>query len=86
MLVILFGTVQIARVFYIYHTLQKALRGGAGLVARASNVNYCDAADMTLADARTLIEGRPCAALARCLFPDADGELPAGALPSVSDD
>ena len=37
---------------------------------------------LTLADARPLIEGRPCAELARRLFPDADGELPAGALPA----
>lgn len=55
MLVILFGTVQIARVFYIYHTLQKALRGGAGLVAHASSVNYCDAGDMALVDARNFM-------------------------------
>jgi glutathione S-transferase len=37
---------------------------------------------LTLADARPLIEGRPCALLARALFPDADGELPAGSLPA----
>ncbi len=35
---------------------------------------------LTFADARPLIEGRPCAQLARELFPDADGELPAGAI------
>lgn len=55
MLVILFGTVQIARVFYVYHTLQKSLRGGGGLLARSVNVDYCDAADATLADARNFI-------------------------------
>jgi glutathione S-transferase len=38
---------------------------------------------LTLADVRPLIEGRPCAGLARTLFPDADGELPAGALHAV---
>jgi glutathione S-transferase len=38
---------------------------------------------LTLADARPLIEGRPCAALARALFPQADGELPAGSLPAA---
>jgi glutathione S-transferase len=38
---------------------------------------------LTFADARPLIEGRPCADLARALFPDTDGELPAGSLPSV---
>ena len=42
MLVLLFGGVEIARVFYMYHTLQKALRGGAGLLSRSVNVNYCD--------------------------------------------
>jgi glutathione S-transferase len=34
----------------------------------------------TIADARPLIETRPCAPLARALFPDADGEMPAGSL------
>jgi glutathione S-transferase len=38
---------------------------------------------MTLADARPLIEGRPCAELAMALFPDADGELPARSLPAA---
>ena len=36
---------------------------------------------LTIADARPLIEGRPCAKLALALFPDADGEMPAGSLP-----
>jgi glutathione S-transferase len=36
---------------------------------------------LTLGDVRPLIEGRPCADLATALFPDADGELPAGSLP-----
>lgn len=35
---------------------------------------------MTMADVRPLIHGRPCAEVARALFPDADGELPAGSL------
>jgi glutathione S-transferase len=35
---------------------------------------------LTLADARPLIDGRPCAELAMKLFPEADGEMPAGAL------
>ena len=50
-MLLLFGAVQIARVFYIYHTLQKALRGGAGLLARQVNVTYCPA-DTLLADPR----------------------------------
>ena len=55
LLMLLFGAYQLARVFYVYHTLQKALRGGAGLLARSSNVNYCDTADQMLADARNFI-------------------------------
>jgi glutathione S-transferase len=35
---------------------------------------------LTIADVRPLIEARPCAQLARELFPDADGEMPAGSL------
>jgi glutathione S-transferase len=38
---------------------------------------------MTVKDLRPLIEGRPSAELAMTLFPDADGELPAGAIPPV---
>ena len=37
---------------------------------------------LTLADVRPSIEGRPCDRLAVTLFPDADGELPAGSLPA----
>jgi len=55
MLVILFGFVQIARVYYIYHMLESALRGGAAMLARSANVNYCDAADPALAEARNFI-------------------------------
>jgi hypothetical protein len=54
-MIILFGAVEIARVFYVYHALEKALRGGAGLLARSSNVAYCNAADLMLADARNFI-------------------------------
>ena len=35
---------------------------------------------LTIADARPLIEGRPCEKLALELFPDADGEMPVGSL------
>jgi hypothetical protein len=55
MLALLFGGVQIGRVYYIYHTLQKAVRGGAGLLARSGNVDYCNVSDATLADARNFI-------------------------------
>ncbi len=54
-MVLLFGTVEVGRVFYIYHTLQKALRGGAGLLARSPGVAYCDANDLTLMDIRNFI-------------------------------
>jgi glutathione S-transferase len=35
---------------------------------------------LTLGDARPLIEGRPCAELAMALFPQADGDMPAGSI------
>jgi glutathione S-transferase len=34
----------------------------------------------TFGDARPLIEGRPCAGWARALFPQADGDMPAGSI------
>ena len=37
----------------------------------------------TMADARPLFAGRPCAEVATALFPDTDGEMPAGSLPTV---
>ena len=52
LMLLLFGVVQMARVYYIYHTLHKALRSGAGFVARLSNVNYCDDQNETFLDAR----------------------------------
>ena len=55
MLLLLFGAFQLARVFYVYHSLHKALRGGAGLLARSSNVNYCNLADNALTDVRNVI-------------------------------
>ena len=55
LLVILAGAVQLARVFYTYHALENALRGGAGLLARSSNVNYCDAADTAITGAKNFI-------------------------------
>ena len=36
---------------------------------------------MVVGDARTLIEGRPCAELALRLFPQWDGDIPVGVLP-----
>ena len=88
LMIILFGAFQLARVFYLYHTLQKALRGGAGLVARATNVNYCDAGDTMLADARNFIvfgnlqgDGTP---LVQGLTPDMIQILPERTAPADS--
>jgi glutathione S-transferase len=36
---------------------------------------------LTIADVRPLIDGRPCGELARELFPDWDGDQPAGVFP-----
>lgn len=55
LLLILFGCFQIARVFYLYHTLQKAVRGGAALMARSAGINYCSAGDATMTDVRNFI-------------------------------
>ena len=55
MMLLLFGAVQIARVFYTYHALHKILRGGAGMLGRSVNVNYCVAEDTALADARNFM-------------------------------
>jgi glutathione S-transferase len=57
-------------------TIGDAARPNAADLQLASTIRLL----LTLADAQALIEGRPCAELARRLFPDADGELPAGAL------
>jgi hypothetical protein len=45
--------VQLGRVFYLYHTLQKAMRGGAGLLARSGSVSYCPE-DARLSDPRVV--------------------------------
>jgi hypothetical protein len=55
MVIVLFGIVEIARVFYVYHSLQKALRGGAALLSRSTNVEYCNPSDLTMADVRNFI-------------------------------
>jgi TadE-like protein len=55
MVLILFGVVEVARVFYVYHTLQKALRGGAALLSRSTNVEYCNPSDLTMEDVRNFI-------------------------------
>lgn len=55
LLLMMFGAFQVARVFYVYHTLHKALRGGAGLLARTGKVNYCDPNDPMLLNVKNLI-------------------------------
>src|SRR5262245_32160416 len=55
LMLLLFGVVQLARVYYTYHTLQKALRSGAGFIAHLSNVNFCDDQNETFLDARNYI-------------------------------
>ncbi len=54
-MIVVFGTFQVGRTFYIYHTLQKALRGGAQYVLRAQGVNFCDPNDPVLFDAKNVI-------------------------------
>jgi hypothetical protein len=51
----LFGAYQIGRLLYIYHILQKAMRGGAQHVIRLQGVNFCDSADPALFDAKNFI-------------------------------
>jgi hypothetical protein len=55
LIAILAGGIQLGRVFYTYHTLEKALRGGAGLLARTSNVNYCNTGDIAITGAKNFI-------------------------------
>jgi hypothetical protein len=52
---ILAGALQLARVFYTYHTLESAVRGGSRLLAGSSNVNYCDAGDAAITGAKHFI-------------------------------
>jgi hypothetical protein len=55
LVLMLFGAFQVARVFYVYHTLEKALRGGAGVLARTTGINYCDPADPMLLNVKRFI-------------------------------
>lgn len=54
LMMLMFGAYQLARVFYTYHTLQKAFRGGAGMLAHASGVDYCQA-DPVIANAQNFV-------------------------------
>ncbi len=55
LILILFGAFDLGRVFYTYHSLQKAPRGGAGVLAHTSNVNFCDPGDTTITDVKNMI-------------------------------
>jgi glutathione S-transferase len=62
----------------------------AGTIGDAEHPNAADlqilstiALLLTIEDVRPLIDGRPCADLARALFPNTPGRLPAGALPAA---
>ena len=55
LILLLFGAFQVGRVFYIYHTLQKSLRGGIEYVLRTEGVNFCDPNDPVLLDAKNFI-------------------------------
>jgi Flp pilus assembly protein TadG len=55
LMLLLFGVFEVARVFYTYHTLQKAVRGGAGVLARSANVNFCNPSDPAMIGAANVI-------------------------------
>jgi hypothetical protein len=55
LVILLFGVVQVARVFYVYHTLHKAVSAGAGFMSRLNNVNFCDDQSEIFFDARNYI-------------------------------
>ncbi len=55
LLMVLFGAYELGRIFWTYHTLQKAVRGGAGMLSRATNVNFCDPSDPTMIAASNFI-------------------------------
>lgn len=55
LMLLLFGVVQLARVYYVYHTLHKAVRAGAGFIAHSSDVNYCAEQNETFLDARNYV-------------------------------
>ncbi len=62
----------------------------AGTIGDAEHPNAADlqilstiALLLTIEDVRPVIDDRPCAELARALFPNTAGRLPAGALPAA---
>jgi hypothetical protein len=55
MLMLLFAAFQLGRVFYIYHTLHKAVRGGMQYLLRQPVVKFCDISDPALLDTKNFI-------------------------------
>ena len=55
LILLLFSAVQLGRVFYIYHTLHKAVRGGMQYMLRQPIVNFCDLNDPVLLDTKNVI-------------------------------
>jgi len=55
LLLMMFGAFQVARVFWVYHTLHKAVRSGAGLLSRTSKLNYCDQSDPMFLNVKNFI-------------------------------
>jgi hypothetical protein len=55
LLLMMFGAFQVARIFWVYQTLHKAVRNGAGLLSRASNLNYCDQSDPMFLNVKNFI-------------------------------
>jgi hypothetical protein len=56
LILIVAGAIQLARVYYTYHTLETALRGGARLLSSATNVtNYCPGGDLPITAAENYI-------------------------------
>ena len=51
---LLFGTVEIAKITYTYYTIQKMLYGLARSVGTAQGVNFCDDGDPTVTSAKNI--------------------------------
>jgi hypothetical protein len=55
LLMMMLAGFQMARVFYVYHTLHKAMRGGMQYMLRQPAVNFCDPNDPVLLDTKNFI-------------------------------
>ena len=52
---LLFGTVELGKIAYTYYTLQKIMTSVARLIGTQQGVNFCDAADPTIAAAKQFV-------------------------------